>query len=103
MLIVTGGYKDGQYLSSTEVFDYSQGSPATWREVGTLPSPRRGLRGARVAGVYYVSGGAYYDGSNQYYGDILAWSPDTESWSPAGTMETPRYYYAVTEVTLAQL
>ena len=102
MLIVSGGY-DGSYLSSTEVFDYSQGSGATWRRVGALPAARSGLRGASMAGVFYVSGGEYYDGGWQYSSEILAWNPGTEAWTQAGSMKEARGYHTFTEVTLSSV
>ena len=85
-----------QYLASTELLDYS--APAGgWREAGQLPSPRLGLRAARLGQAIFVTGGA--DGS--YIDSILSWSPDTESWSQAGVLAAARFYHGVTEVSLA--
>ena len=99
VLIVTGGVEraGGLYLASTELLDYS--APAGgWREAGQLPSPRDGLRAARLGRLVHVSGG--WDG-NSYLNSILAWSPDTEAWSQAGVLSAARDSHGVTEVALA--
>ena len=98
MLIVTGGVGDGnQRLASTEVLDYS--APAeSWRQAGLLPSPRIGVRAARIGDVLYVTGG--YDGQGDM-DDILSWSPDTELWTVAGNLAAARRYHGVAEVSLA--
>ena len=107
VLLVTGGYND-QFLSSTEVLSYPDGQ--AWREVGPLPSPRYGLRGASLAGVLHVTGGS--DGNNfhyitfttntgdNYYDAVLAWDPVTEEWSQAGKMDRGRDYHAITALPL---
>ena len=98
MLIVTGG-QDGQYqdLSSTEVTDYTSGSGG-WREVGQLPSPRYGLRGASVARVFHVTGG---DSASGWKDDILSWDPFSETWEVAGHLIAATSAHAVTEVPTA--
>ena len=87
------------YLASTELLDYS--APAGgWREAGQLPSPRAGLRAARLGDeVIYVTGGLDQGPTD----DILSWSPDTESWSLAGSLAAARTLHGVTEVSLAAL
>ena len=98
VLIVTGGWDQGsQDLASTELLDYS--APAGgWREAGQLPSPRRGLRAARLGQVVHVTGG--HDGHG-YMDSVLSWSPDTESWAVTGVLTAARDYHGVTEVELA--
>ena len=72
VLLVAGG-ADGygeeyQYLSSTEVISYPEGR--AWREVGHLPSPNYGPRGASLDGILYLTGGTIgssgTDGNNIY-------------------------------------
>merc|ERR1712080_370206 len=79
-LIVAGGDYSGdyltevpqKYLSSVELYDYSLGAEGHWREVTPLPSPRKGLQGSMVGGVFHVSGGL--DSSDgKYSEDILSW------------------------------
>ena len=87
----------GQRLTSTELLDFS--APAGgWREAGQLPSPRSGLRAAKLGQVVHVSGGRD-DGS--FLDSILSWDPDTESWSQAGVLTAARDSHGVTEVFLA--
>ena len=110
VLLVTGGYTDEyQFLSSTEVISYPDGQ--AWREVGHLPSPRSGLRGASLAGVLHVTGGR--DGNNfpnftftanpevSSLDCVLAWDPVAETWSAAGKLDQAREYHAVTALPLA--
>merc|ERR1719283_375657 len=97
MLIVTGGRFDWKLLSSTEVYDYSQGRRGTWRETTPLPSSRWGIRGARVGSVFHICGG--FDGS-RYQGEILAWEPLTQSWSVVGSLSKARDVHSVTEIPL---
>ena len=62
VLIVAGGYDDA-YLDSTEIMNYKtveggyrEASSMQWREVTPMPSPKNGLRGASVDGVFHVVG-----------------------------------------------
>ena len=59
-----GGY-DNAYLDSTEIMDYittmeggqrEVSSNMQWREVAAMPSPKNGLRGASVGGIFHVVG-----------------------------------------------
>ena len=85
-----------------------------WREVGPLPLPRSGLRGASLAGVLHVTGG--FNGKHshnftftnnpgastpRYLDSVLAWDPVTETWSEAAKLAEARYRHAVTELPLA--
>jgi len=100
MLIVTGGNtKDKTVLDTTEVYDYSQGG--TWRTAGALPSPRRGVRGASLGGIFHVTGGYYKDHLKDPLLDILAWDPNMESWSLASNMDVPRDSHAVAEIPVS--
>merc|ERR1719481_793593 len=102
LLIVSGGWGGG-CLSSTEVYDYSQGTQGSWRQVGELPTPRTGLRGGNLGGQFHVSGGYDYKGSNQIFDSVLRWDPPTESWVEVGKMQEARYDHAVIEVSLADV
>ena len=102
VLLVTGGHdKQLQYVSSTEVISYPDGQ--AWREVGPLPSPRYGLRGASLAGVFHVTGGYNYIGMDNYLDQVLAWDPVAETWSEAGRLDEAIYLHAITELPLAAL
>ena len=85
-------------MASTELLDYS--APAgEWRKAGQLPSPRQGLRAARLGQVVHLTGGS--DDVDSYLDSILSWSPDTESWSQAGVLTAAREWHGVTKVSLA--
>lgn len=109
MLIVTGGELDvaGQYkntaLTSTEVYDYTLGSPG-WREAGPLPKGRWSLRGASLAGVLHVLGGYKFDKygyTAEASNEVSAWDPATETWSRVGRLADSRAGLAVTQVPLS--
>ena len=55
--LVSGGY-DGGYLSSTELLVESS---SAWVYTGSLPSPRRGLRGANIDNKILMTGNCSSD------------------------------------------
>ena len=77
--------------------DYT--SEGSWREVGPLPSPRIGLAGATVGGVFHVTGGCESDDCS-YIDEVLAWDAVSEIWSLAGHTKGVRHKHAVTVVAL---
>ena len=98
ILLVTGGFSNGP-LDTTEVFPYTGPGAGSWREAGRLPSPREGLRAAKVGDLLHVTGG--YDPDSGDMDEILAWDSVSDTWSVAGHMETGRENHGVTEVSLA--
>ena len=115
MLIVTGGEYGGNAMDSTEVaFAYHlkicpmfnakvmvYGSQEEWREDGLLPSPRLGLRGATVNGIFYVSGGG--PSTTSYTNDLTSFDPVSESWASAGNLTFSRKWHAVAEIGLSTI
>ena len=115
VLLVTGGIdKHNDFLSSTEVFSYPMGE--AWREVGHLPSPRYGLRGATLAGNFignfYVTGGTNGNHIHNYtftknpedfdhLDDVLAWDPVGETWAEVGQLAKATTHHAITVLPLA--
>jgi len=98
VLLVTGGYYSGHYLSSTEVATYSSGGQLEeWREVegGELPSTRGSLRATLVGDVLFLIGG--WDGNN-HLTSILSWDPVAESWQAAGDLAVGRSSHAVVAI-----
>jgi hypothetical protein len=94
--IVAGGV-GSSILDSTETLDLSNAGAHWVLRAGLLPSPRRGLRGATLGNVFYVSGGV--DGSTGKDLDaVLGWTEASNEWTPAGTMATARRYHAVAAV-----
>ena len=78
------------------------GSQLGWREVGLLPSPRMGLKGATVDGTFYVSGGG--DGQHvSYTNEVFSFDPVWESWASAGQLTSTRKYHAVAEIDLSAI
>jgi len=97
MLIVTGGNNGVERLASTEVMEYSAaGEGRTWREVEALPSPRSYANGAKLGGIFHLTGG--YDG--EAIDAVLAWDPVDEKWLNAGNLSVARYYHDSVEVLL---
>ena len=77
------------------------GSQEEWREVGILPSPRVGFRGATVNGIFYVSGGG--NTTTTLTNDVTSFDPVSESWSAAGHMVASRKWHAVAEIDLSNI
>ena len=99
VLIVTGGYATNEYLTSTELLDYS--APAgKWRIAGHLPSKRRGLKAAKLNQVVHVTGG--FNGGG-YKDSIMSWSHESESWTVVGYLAAERDHHGVAEVSLAAM
>ena len=78
------------------------GSQGQWREVGNLPSPRIGLRGATLNGVFFVSGGGE-DQHISYTNDVVAFDPVDETWTLAGHLIATRKWHAVTEIDISNI
>ena len=51
ILLVAGGYDGSSRLSSTEIFD-----SGSWRLVGELSHPAKGVRGARLGNTVFMTG-----------------------------------------------
>ena len=77
------------------------GSQEGWREVGILPSPRVGLRGATVDGIFYVSGGG--STTTSYTDDLTSFDPVSESWTSAGNLLATRKWHAVAQIDLSNI
>jgi len=107
VLIVVGGYDD-TYLDSTEVMDYTaldgswrDVSSMKWREVTPMPSPKNGVRGASVGGIFHVAGGNSDYSMQGFSKDILAWDPVAETWQVTGQLEQGRVYAGVTQIPIS--
>ena len=104
---MTGGRYHAKNVASTELLDYS--APAGgWREAGQLPTPREGLRAAKLGHLILVLGGHddgyMLDGQDYGYMDtVLSWSPGTESWQEVGNLVKQRNRHGVAEVSLAAI
>ena len=53
ILLVIGGYDDGSYLDSTELFDTNLGG---WITGAALPNPTTSLRAANIDNRVYILG-----------------------------------------------
>jgi len=95
MILVAGGWNGYGPINSTEVLEMDNYG-SKWREVGMLPSPRYGLRGATLDKVLYVTGGD--GGSAKDTDEVLAWDTVAEAWAVAGHLAAPRRLHAVTPV-----
>ena len=107
---MSGGYKDGDYLSSTEIYEAGQ-----WTEVGALPAAVEGVSGASVQNTVYMLGKrdrpwslGYVtdtddallggsDGSSDRH-DIWKYDAETQQWERVGKMSEARGYHAVATV-----
>ena len=76
-------------LASTEVFPYTGSGADSWRKAGSLPSPRYGLRAAKVGDLLYATGGANSGatGPAGTMGEILTWD-SAVSQSPGQWLAT---------------
>merc|ERR1719323_463606 len=71
-----------------------------WKEVTPMPSPKNGLRGASIGGIFHVVGGNSDYSMQDFSKEIIAWDPVLESWKVAGHLNVGRVYAGVTEVPL---
>jgi len=103
-LLVTGGYSDGTYFSSTELLHDGSSS---WAYSGELPSPREKIRGTNINNKVLMTGG-FYDGTR--YADILEFSPPTDptnprtgQWKLVANMTRPKALHAVSVIDYSQV
>ena len=86
-----------------KVLDYS-GEKPQWRETGRMPAFLRGLRGAKLDGVFHVTGawqgtkrnllessGGFDVDTLSASNSVLAWDPVAEIWSLVGHLAEPRF------------
>ena len=90
--LVTGGYHNNKYLSSTELLQENSDS---WSFTGGLPTPRAYLVAATMARRLVVTGGSE---AGQYYPDILEYRHHTQDWALLDTMKIARRSHAVSAV-----
>jgi len=95
MLIVVGGRDEFQYISTSEVYDYSQGTSGNWRLVNPLIWIGWGARGANINGVFHVVGGFY----GTFLDHILAWDPESETFKEVGKMNVGKEFAGVAAVS----
>jgi len=90
--LVTGGY-GGNGGSTTEVL-LETGS--AWTLTGQLPSPRAGLKAARIDNKIVMTGG---HNGNTYYDEILEFDPHGGQWQLVDRMLKKRAYHGVSVIT----
>ncbi len=71
-----GGYKDGNALSTVDVYDPDSD---TWTTVSDIPSPRQDPILVGLNGLLYVVGGV--DQYGNYQAGMFIYDPDTLSWT----------------------
>ena len=91
VLLVTGGYSNGYYLTHTEILSAGQ-----WSQVSSLPWPVYGLSGARLGDKILMSGGMDVYGGD--YDFIVEYDTNTKEWTHVGHLLQPRRYHAVQSV-----
>ena len=113
--LVTGGYITG-WLSSTELLVETS---SAWTLAGELPTPRSGLRGAKVDQRVMMTGNKRQlfssenclkrftcsggiDGQN-YLDEILEFDPNTGEWSLVDLMMNARNGHAVSVISTAEI
>jgi hypothetical protein len=108
MFLVAGGHGASNPLSSTELM--VEGSDA-WTMSTPLPRAARGVRGATLGNIVYMTGGSHYNciiysvvifyiavGSRR--AEILAWFEERKEWEEVGEMKVGRYYHAITTISV---
>merc|ERR1712133_77898 len=95
MLIVVGGRDSFEYISTSEVYDYSQGTSGSWRLINPLVWIGWGARGANINGVFHIAGGFY----GQFLDHILAWDPQSETFREVGKMNVGKEFAGVAAVS----
>ena len=124
-MVVAGGYHNGDYLDTTEIYFYN--SDELWRTLeakeAKLPTPRM-VTGGMVGGItekggndyvylfgkfrkrkwfslsiidcLFISGGSGKGGVDYY--EILAYRTNDDEWNHFANMSTPDYGFALSEV-----
>ena len=113
MSLVTGGYSNDEFISSTELLE--DGS-SEWVEASPLPLPRGGLRGVNIGNKLFVTGQlhpikvhiivAYLfqlptaGGRDRItsFSDILEFMSDTKEWVKSGDLQTARGYHGISTI-----
>ncbi|NWU88364.1 KEAP1 protein, partial [Onychorhynchus coronatus] len=87
LIYAAGGYLR-QSLSCLEAFDPLEGS---WVALAALQSPRSGLGGCAVGGLFYAVGGRNNSPEgNTDSAAVDCYNPMTDRWSPCAPMSVPR-------------
>ncbi|XP_027562727.1 kelch-like ECH-associated protein 1, partial [Neopelma chrysocephalum] len=87
LIYAAGGYLR-QSLSCLEAFDPLGGS---WVRLAALQSPRSGLGGCAVGGLFYAVGGRNNSPEgNTDSAAVDCYNPMTDRWSPCAPMSVPR-------------
>ena len=114
MLLVTGGYHNGQVLDSTEILT---NGASQWIYSGPLPTPRKELRAATINNKLLVTGKTDLSSSYTYYtlqyvlggynnnginltnfDDILSWDPINSVWGKIGSLKNERKNHGISVI-----
>ena len=109
VFLVTGGYNNGDSLSSTE---WLSSTSSSWTMATNLPRRMYGVRGVTLGGELYMTGqynrGGWdrsnisysggEDANGDYHDEILQWSGS--AWVEVGKMKMARAYHAVSTIRL---
>ena len=122
--LVTGGFNENRNaISSTEIFKLGDES---WTQVGNLPLPAAGIRGASINNKIIMTGdfetyetelilnlvnlikwtgGTYMDSQdkNHYSDHILKFVPITKTWEIVDHMKMKKYSHAVSSVQISDI
>ena len=94
--LVTGGRNSVEHLSSTELLKMNA---ASWILTGDLPTPRHGLRGAKIDQRVLMTGGVNGEGLDE----ILEYEPSTGKWTRVDQMLAKRSYHGLSVISAGEI
>jgi N-acetylneuraminic acid mutarotase len=101
LVLIAGGYANGQALYSAELYDPASG---TWTNTGSMNTNRYGHTATLLPnGQVLVAGGNNSDEHTVYLSRAELYDPTSGTWTNTGSMNTNRCYHTATLLANGQV